>query len=334
MTPREASRDPRRRHTFWIDDRVIDAFAPVMRRYPSGAAALAVYAALARRAGRDGESWPRLCTLAEQAATSERTAQRAIQLLEALGLVEVTTCFEEGSRRQTSNLYTLLAPPAAPPELDPDPARWPLPTRRTLLVRPGRRSQAVADARRDQSAPAAPGQEPPRHPGAPSPANPAHRPRQPGTPSPVSVAPQEGHHRTKDTPVKDQSPPKNDTPRSFPITEVGLSSGQVWAATLAELARGSAVNATDLDAWLRPAALIGREGETLLLGAPNRTARDRIAARLLPAVRAALAQVVGTPLPVAVVVAGSEAGPETPAPGLEPGGVFPLPGPHAAASCR
>ena len=103
--------DRRRRHTFWIDDRVIDCFAPVMSRYPFGAAALAVYIVLARRADREGDSWPRLELIANESGNSERTVQRAIRLLEVLGLVEVALCYEQGSNRQTSNLYTLLTPP-------------------------------------------------------------------------------------------------------------------------------------------------------------------------------------------------------------------------------
>jgi chromosomal replication initiation ATPase DnaA len=116
---------------------------------------------------------------------------------------------------------------------------------------------------------------------------------------------------------------------SFPIAEVGLTNRQVWAATLTELARRGAVSTTDLEAWLRPAALSGREGETLLIGAPNGVARDRIAARLLPAVRAALAQVLGTSLPVTVIVAGQQAGadplPHRPAAGWESGRISPAP---------
>jgi hypothetical protein len=108
--------------------------------------------------------------------------------------------------------------------------------------------------------------------------------------------------------VKDRSLTIDDTPRSFTIAEIGLSSGQVWAAALAELARGSAVSATDLEAWLRPAALVGREGDALVLGTPNSAARDRIAARLLPAVRAALAQVIGSSLHVTVEVWGQAGG--------------------------
>src|SRR5215216_3962182 len=138
--------DRRRRHTFWIDDRVIDCFAPVMSRYPFGAAALAVYIVLARRADREGDSWPRLELIANESGNSERTVQRAIRLL------EVALCYEQGSNRQTSNLYTLLTPPDLLPAIDPDPDQWPPPNRRTLLVRGGERAESVAAARAQQGA--------------------------------------------------------------------------------------------------------------------------------------------------------------------------------------
>ncbi len=307
--PSDTTRDRRARQTFWLDDRVIDEFAPVMGRYTFGMAALAVYTALARRAGCDGESWPRLRTIAQQVGSSERTVQRAIQLLELLGLLEVTSCYEEGSKRQTSNLYTLLTPPAVPPELDPDPAHWPTPCRRTLVVRAGHRAQTVADARQGTPQAASAGQETPRPQDTPPPTSQSPRPRQQGAPSPVSRTPQEGLPSTKDNTLKDRSLTRDDSSRSFTIAEIGLSNRQVWAATLTELARRGAVSASDVDTWLRPAALIGREGEALVLGAPNTAARDRITARLLSAVRAALAQVLGVALPVrVVVVAGSQAG--------------------------
>ena len=53
---------------------------------------------------------------------------------------------------------------------------------------------------------------------------------------------------------------------------------------------------------MRPAALIGRDGETLIVGAPNAVARDRIATRLLPALREALAATIGVTVGVEVVV--------------------------------
>jgi chromosomal replication initiation ATPase DnaA len=86
------------------------------------------------------------------------------------------------------------------------------------------------------------------------------------------------------------------------IEEVGLSNRQVWAATLAELARRGDVSRADVETWLRPAALIGRDGEMLLLGTPNAVARDRIATRLMPALRQALAAAIGVTVGIEVVV--------------------------------
>ena len=295
-----ANRDSHRTFTFRIDDRVIDDFAPVLSRYPGGTAALAVYIALARRADHNGESWPGLNTLAEQAAISPRSVQRAIQLLELLGLVAVTTCYEEGSKRQTSNHYTLLTPPASPPEQDPDPATWPTPSRRTRLVRSGQRAQPATDAPQMPPTPTPAGPQPPCQGDTPSPVSVSPRPRHADTPPPATVSPLEGNTREVFS-VKDGDTSGFAAAQSFTISEIGLSNRQVWAATLAELARGGAVSVTDLEAWLRPAALIGREGDALLLGAPSTAARDRISARLLPPVRAALAQVVGVALPVSVV---------------------------------
>jgi hypothetical protein len=91
-------------------------------------------------------------------------------------------------------------------------------------------------------------------------------------------------------------------PPLFTIEEVGLSNRQVWAAALAEIERRGEVGRADLETWLRPAGLSGRDGATLLVGAPNAVARDRIAARLLPVLAAALAATIGVDLPVAVVI--------------------------------
>jgi hypothetical protein len=88
----------------------------------------------------------------------------------------------------------------------------------------------------------------------------------------------------------------------FTIAEVGLSNRQVWAAALAEVAQRGDVSRADLETWLRPAGLIGRDGETLVVGAPNVVARDRIASRLLPALRDALAATVGVGIEVKVVL--------------------------------
>ena len=148
MTDR--TRDRRSRHWFWLDNRIVDEFAPVMGHYPMGTAALAVYAVLARRADRDGDSWPSLSTIAAEAGISARTVQRALRLLEVLELVEIAMCYDQVSQRQTSNLYTLLPLPDPIPDIDPDPDKWDPPRRRTLLVRGVNRAEVISAARLEQ----------------------------------------------------------------------------------------------------------------------------------------------------------------------------------------
>ena len=94
---------------------------------------------------------------------------------------------------------------------------------------------------------------------------------------------------------------------SFPVAECGLASGRVWSAVLAELAADGEVGRANFDAWLRSATLVGRAGEggvgsALVVGVPHVLARRRVADRFLPAVRRAVATVVGAPLGVEVVV--------------------------------
>jgi hypothetical protein len=303
----------RRGAAFWIDDRVIDEFAPVMGRYPFGAVALAVYAVLARRADRERDSWPSLGLIAEASGSGERTVQKALRLLELLGLIEISTCYEQESQRQTSNLYTLLTPPHQLPEIDPDPRTWTSPQRRTVLVRGSNRSEAVAAARREQRGltgerPAGAGLDPvsetatPRNRCALPPARCAPPRRTPCTPAPAERAPQEGN-TVKDNTLKEETLRREAIDATFTIEEIGLTSRQVWAATLGELARRGGVNPTELESWLRPAALIGRDGPALIIGAPNAVSRERIASRLLPAVREALGATIGAPVEVSVVVA-------------------------------
>jgi chromosomal replication initiation ATPase DnaA len=103
--------------------------------------------------------------------------------------------------------------------------------------------------------------------------------------------------------LKGESSPRKTNEATFTIEEIGLSNRQVWAATLGELVRRGEVGRAELESWLRPAALIGRDGPTLIIGAPNAVTRDRIASRLLPAVRDALGATIGAPVEVSVVVA-------------------------------
>jgi hypothetical protein len=121
------------------------------------------------------------------------------------------------------------------------------------------------------------------------------QPRDPGPPWPD---PPRGP-LVRRAPREDFAPPPAPL---FTIEEVGLSNRQVWAATLAELVRRGDVTRADVETWLRPAGLIGRDGATLLVGAPNAVARDRIASRLLPALRKALAATIGPSVAVEVVV--------------------------------
>ena len=94
---------------------------------------------------------------------------------------------------------------------------------------------------------------------------------------------------------------------SFLVAECGLPSGQVWSAVLAEVAAGPVPRA-DLDAWLRSTALLGRGGDggagsPLVVGVTHALAQRRVADRFAPHLRAAVAAVVGRPLPLDVVVA-------------------------------
>ena len=75
---------------------------------------------------------------------------------------------------------------------------------------------------------------------------------------------------------------------------------------LDELQQGGTVSRADLETWLRPAYIARRDGETLIVAAPNAVARDRIVARLLSALRAAMAATIGVPVEIAVEVAGEQ----------------------------
>ena len=306
-TPRRPH-DPRLRHTFWIDDRIVDDFVPVMRRYPFGSAALAVYAALARRADRDGVCWPSLALIARESGTSRSTVKRALRLLELLGLVDIVTCLDRTTRRQTSNRYTLLPPPTRLPQLDPDPGRWPPPQRRSLLGRGDQLEHAAPrspECGKDELAPSSVcptegggDRQPDWIPGHPDRGegfslNRGGDHAEPG--EGFSRNHQEGNTHEQHT-VKDNAP-------LFAITEIGLSNRQVWAAALEELALRADVSRAEIETWLRPAALSGQEGDTLLISAPNRVAADRISRRLLPSLRQALATTVGVPLDVRVITA-------------------------------
>ena len=124
--------------------------------------------------------------------------------------------------------------------------------------------------------------------GFPSPREPSP---EPPPPSPVRLVRQPA-----------ESLPPTPLPPLFTIEEVGLSNRQVWSAVLTEIARQGDVSPGDLETWLRPAGLIGRDGGALIVGAPNAVARERLATRLLPALLAAVTATLGVALEVRVVV--------------------------------
>jgi hypothetical protein len=153
-------------------------------------------------------------------------------------------------------------------------AVWEAVTAGSAFVAPRRlREILIRWEREGFPAPDDPAPEPPR----PSPLRPARQVEEPLRPTPL--------------------------PPLFTVEEVGLSNRQVWAAVLTEVARQGQVSPGELETWLRPAGLIGREGDALVVGAPNAVARERLATRLFAPLLAAVQATVGAPLVVRVVVA-------------------------------
>lgn len=92
-------------------------------------------------------------------------------------------------------------------------------------------------------------------------------------------------------------------PAPFIVAECGMPNAQVWAAVIDELASGGAVSRGDIETWIRPTQLIGRNAAGgFVVGAPHRLAQRRIAGRLLPELRDALARITGALLPLQIVV--------------------------------
>jgi hypothetical protein len=135
--------DRRRRSTFWLDDDFIDRWAPWLGGYPSGTAAIACYVALARHAGRDGESWPSVARLAASIGLKERAAQMALRLLEHAGLVVVYLSVDAETHKPRTNTYVLVTPPATFPELPRAAKDWPDLERRRVEVSGWGRDRAV-----------------------------------------------------------------------------------------------------------------------------------------------------------------------------------------------
>ncbi|CAN5724541.1 hypothetical protein BH23CHL5_BH23CHL5_27700 [soil metagenome] len=106
-------------------------------------------------------------------------------------------------------------------------------------------------------------------------------------------------------------------PPPFLFEENGLSSSQLWQAILEDLEQRDVAARANVDAWLRPAAIVGRNSDgALVIGAPNETLRRRIESRYATAIASAASALLGTPVVVTVVawtewLASSEFGPES-----------------------
>jgi hypothetical protein len=88
----------------------------------------------------------------------------------------------------------------------------------------------------------------------------------------------------------------------FLIPELGLSSKMAWHALLDALVDRATFSRSVVDTWLRPAYLAGRDGDVLLIAAPNSVARDRIETRMLSQLQAVAAATFGMPVALRVVV--------------------------------
>jgi chromosomal replication initiation ATPase DnaA len=94
-----------------------------------------------------------------------------------------------------------------------------------------------------------------------------------------------------------------DPPAIFEVAGSGMTSEQVWAAALDELAASGEIPAANLAAWIRPARLIAeRPGGVLVIGAPHAPARRRIASHFVLPIEAALSRVLGQDVRIEVVV--------------------------------
>ena len=124
------------------------------------------------------------------------------------------------------------------------------------------------------------------------------QPRDPGPPRPEP--PRDGPIRP--APRRRTSLRRGRWRRSSPSRRSGSPTGRSGRRPWPSWRGGATSAGPMLETWLRPAALIGRDGETLLVGAPNAVARDRIATRLMPALRQAIAATIGLAVAVEVVV--------------------------------
>ena len=101
MTP--TFHDAREPGWFWMEDAIIDRFGPRL-----GAIGVAIYAYLARRANREGVSFPSYQTIARQLKLSRRTVITYMQMLEEQQLI-VACARRSGGGGCAANAYRLVS---------------------------------------------------------------------------------------------------------------------------------------------------------------------------------------------------------------------------------
>ena len=101
-------RDRRNRGWFWIGNEILDKFGEYIKGH-----GIAVYCELVRHADQEGHAWPSLRHIALHAGVSRPTATETLETLAYFGLIHIEKR-HSAAGDATSNLYTLLEPPADP----------------------------------------------------------------------------------------------------------------------------------------------------------------------------------------------------------------------------
>jgi predicted transcriptional regulator len=109
-----------RRGVFWMYDDILDVYGAKLGVY-----GIAVYALLCRRANARATCWPSLNGIARDLNTSRPTVVKALDALEAHGLIRRTTR-RDPKGGHSSTLYTLLEVPPLVKEIN-NPSKRALP---------------------------------------------------------------------------------------------------------------------------------------------------------------------------------------------------------------
>jgi hypothetical protein len=110
-------RDLRTEKRFFVDNVILRGYGPTLGVY-----GIAVYTALCMHANlHTQECYPSHRTMADMLGCSVGKVKDSIRLLEVLRLIETAPRYDAESKRQTSNLYTLLNPPVPPVTTDTRP---------------------------------------------------------------------------------------------------------------------------------------------------------------------------------------------------------------------